>query len=424
MPTATVTSASFRTHPSAASIDGAKETIIVGAGIAGLACALRLHRAGRPFLMISENVGGRIRRSRDGAVNLGAYYVRADYTHVNRYVRLGRRIDRLAIQRHNGDDTYTYWDGRLFFHLPEAIRFIRLLVLFRRRYNTLKRRSIAMGQAAAIRSDPVLRRLYQQPASDFIDQHQISNLARWYVAPGLHGTAFSSLCDVTAFTLLLDSLPVLIPTYEFTPQFDRLVEGFVDAIAEDTVTALHCRGGGYEIETKANGKLTTDRVVIATPTDVATRLLGLPAAERPVAAHMFHIAGTARDAYDRADIHLFAEHDPTLAIARQAGRTFVVSSRQRYPDLDRYFSAWNVLEHRHWNSAFHLVGETLLECEQGPNLYLIGDYNIVGLEDAYLTGHYAADRIITTSGPPAEQRQSHRQLAVKRRSSEPGGCGR
>ena len=79
------------------SLGKAQETIIVGAGIAGLACARRLHDAGRRFLVISENVGGRIQRSRDGAVNLGAYYVRADYTHVNRYVHLGRRIDRLVL---------------------------------------------------------------------------------------------------------------------------------------------------------------------------------------------------------------------------------------------------------------------------------------------------------------------------------------
>ena len=64
------------------SLDGSQETIIVGAGIAGLACARRLHDARHPFLMIAENMGGRIQRSRDGAVNLGAYYVRADYTHV------------------------------------------------------------------------------------------------------------------------------------------------------------------------------------------------------------------------------------------------------------------------------------------------------------------------------------------------------
>jgi hypothetical protein len=89
-----------------------------------------------------------------------------------------------------------------------------------------------------------------------------------------------------------------------------------------------------------------------------------------------------------------------LAIARQENGTFLVSSQQPQPDLGRYFTTWRVLECRHWNPAFHLLGDTLLECEQGPGLYLVGDHNIVALEDAYLTGLYAANRIIHATASP------------------------
>ena len=40
------------------------------------------------------------------------------------------------------------------------------------------------------------------------------------------------------------------------------------------------------------------------------------------------------------------------------------------------------------------VGGDLLETEQERTLYLVGDHNIVGLEDAYLTGVHAAGRIV------------------------------
>jgi hypothetical protein len=264
----------------------------------------------------------------------------------------------------------------------------------------LKERCIAVGQAAAIRSDPALGRLYRQPALEFIEHHKIDDLARWYLAPGIHGTAFASLHDITALTLLLGALPVLIPTYEFTPRLDRLIAGFDDAIVLDTVTAFHSHGARYHIETELHGTLTTGHVVIATPTDVARRLLRLPANKRPVSAHQFHVAGTPRDPYHRADIHLFSEADPTLAIARQESGAFLVSSQHAHPDLGRFFTTWRVLERRHWNPAFHLVGDTLLECEQGPGLYLVGDHNIVALEDAYLTGLYAANRIIHATASP------------------------
>lgn len=147
----------------AASLTRTQETIIIGAGIAGLACARRLHDAGHPFQLISENVGGRVQQSPDRILNLGAYYVRSDYTHVNRYVQLGRRLNRLAIQRHDANNkTHSYWDHRLLFHLPQAARFLRLLFDFRSRYNHLKRRTLVIGQAAAIRIDPQLHRLYHQ----------------------------------------------------------------------------------------------------------------------------------------------------------------------------------------------------------------------------------------------------------------------
>jgi predicted NAD/FAD-dependent oxidoreductase len=73
-------------------LGGRYETVIVGGGIAGLACARQLYDGGRSFLLVTEDVGGRIRTSADGTVNLGAYYVRGDYDHVNQFVDRGRGL--------------------------------------------------------------------------------------------------------------------------------------------------------------------------------------------------------------------------------------------------------------------------------------------------------------------------------------------
>ncbi|MEE8331882.1 MAG: NAD(P)-binding protein [Acidimicrobiia bacterium] len=372
------------------------ETIIVGAGIAGLACARHLHDAGHPFLVISENVGGRVQRSRDGAINLGAYYVRADYTNVNRYVRLGRRIDRMAPQRHDEDSSYGLWDRRLLLHLPQAGRFLRLLIEFERHYGDFQQRCVTMGQPAAIRSDPLLLRLYHQPAQVFIDEHRLSHLARWYLMPWLLGTAFAPLHAMTAFPLLLGALPLLVPTYEFTLKTDLLIDGFADSIVEETVIGVGLAESSYVVDTSA-GSMMAKRVVIATPTDRARQLLGFAGGKRPVSAHMYQIDGVLRDAYNGADIHLVAGDDSVLAIARQANGSILWCSRLHPPDFDRYLTEWRVIDHKHWNPAFHILGNDLIECEQGPNLYLIGDHNIVGLEDAYLTGLYAANQIIAST---------------------------
>ncbi len=379
------------------SLARSRETIIVGGGIAGLACARRLDEAQQPFLLISENLGGRIRRSRDNAVNLGAYYVRADYHHVNQLVTRGRRINARATRRHDPEGCYTLWDRRLLLHLPQAAQFLTKLLAFRRHYEVFKANSVAMSQAQAIRSDPHLWHLYQQPASEFVREHRFDAIARDYMAPGLHGTTFLPLNQLTAFSLLLGALPVIVPIYEFTFQPDALVEGFSDALLEDTVTAITAHNSGYQIETQASGSFTADFVVVATPAEVSQQLLGLPAIKGPVQAQMFEIAGTLRGRYNRADINLFPANDPTLAIARQANGSILFCTQQQTPAFDHYFNSWKVIEHKHWNPAFNLVGETLLECEQAPNLYLIGDHNICGLEDAYISGLHAAKRITRSS---------------------------
>jgi hypothetical protein len=254
-----------------------------------------------------------------------------------------------------------------------------------------------MSQAEAIRSDPYLYLLYRQPAIEFIRQNRLTDVARCYLAPSLHGTAFLSLEELSAFTLLLGALPVLVPIYEFTFRLDAMVDGFSHALMRDSVASITPHDFGYRINTRSSGSVVADRVVVATPPHVSQRLLGLPGIKGPAHAHMFELAGSLREPYSRADINLFPSNDPTLAVARQADSSILFCSREPTPDLDRYLTSWKVIQHKRWSPAFHLKGDSLLECRQAPNLYLIGDHNICGLEDAYLTGLYAARQILRST---------------------------
>ncbi len=135
-------------------------------------------------------------------------------------------------------------------------------------------------------------------------------------------------------------------------------------------------------------------MIATTFAGVAQQLLALPTIKAPISAHMFQLAGVLRRRYARADINLFRETDATLAIARQSNGSILFCSTDGSPGFHRYLTSWRVVEHRHWNPAFNVVGNSLLECEQAPGLYLIGDHNICSLEDSYITGLYAASRII------------------------------
>jgi glycine/D-amino acid oxidase-like deaminating enzyme len=372
--------------------------VIVGGGIAGLACAHRLHEERRPFLLITENIGGRIRPSADGTVNLGAYYVRSDYTHVNRFVDRGRRIKRRHLLRGNEDGSFTRSDLPLLLHLPQTIRFLRLMREFRRHYEAFKQDCLQVSQAQALRADPLLWDLYHERASRFIERHRIEDVARSHLAPAVRATAFTSPDRLTAFTLLVGVLDFVLPIFEYTFRFDVLTDGFEDALLLDSVTEVESTSDHYAIRTRGGNDVVADNVVVATPTDVSARLLDLGSVKGPISAHLFLVKGDLLRPWEAAMISLFPDGDPILALAVQADGSTLVSAATADPDFARVFSTWDVVEHRHWNPAFHLLGTALLECEQKPGLYLIGDHNVCDLEDAYLTGVYAANRILAWPG--------------------------
>jgi glycine/D-amino acid oxidase-like deaminating enzyme len=375
------------------------ETVIVGGGIAGLACARRLAERESRFLLVTEDIGGRIHASRDGSANLGAYYVRDDYVHVNRFVERGRRIRRRQMLRGNDDGSFSRSDLPLLRHLPQTLRFIRVMRAFRHHYDAFKQDCLLVSQAEAIRSNPVLLNLYREPARRFVRRHRIEDISRSYLAPAIQGTGFTSLDGLTAFTLLVGVLPTVIPIYEYAFRFDRLTAGFEDDILIDTVTEIASTPDGYAVRTRLSGDFTAANVVVATPTGVSARLLGLDSVKSPRAAHMFIVEGNLRLPWAAAPYSLFPENHSIFALARLSTGATLFSASSSDPDFALYFHTWNVVEHHHWDPAFHLGGDVLLDCEQRPGLFLVGDHNVCDLEDTYITGLHAANRILGGESP-------------------------
>jgi predicted NAD/FAD-dependent oxidoreductase len=194
--------------------------------------------------------------------------------------------------------------------------------------------------------------------------------------------------------MLVGVLPTIVPIYEYTFRFDILTAGFSEAVLIDSVTDLTHSTDHYLIQTRGGETFTADNVVIATPIDISARFIDLGTIKSPIHARMYLVKGSLRRSWARATFSLFPEGDDTFAIAQQAGGQVLVVSALEQPDLSRFFDEWEVVEHHHWNPAFHLSGTTLLECEQGQGLYLVGDHNVCTLEDAYITGVYAAKRIL------------------------------
>lgn len=373
------------------------ETIVVGGGIAGLACARQLHDRQRPFLLITESIGGRILSSADGNVNLGAYYVRGDYQHVNRFVDRGRRIKRRNILRGVNAESFTRSDLSLVTHLPQTARFLRLMREFRRHYGSFQKSCLHLSQADAIGADPYLRDLYREPASEFIERNRIEAIAQAYLAPAIHGTGFASMAEMSAFALLVAVLPTVIPIFEYRFRPDLLMAGFEGQLLFDSVTRITRTEDGYSVRAHNGDTHTARNVVVATPAGVSAQLLDLGSVKRPISAHTFLVRGRLLAPWTKTIVTLFPPGATTFGIARQVDGSTLFCSASEAPDFAEYFENWTVVEHVRWDPAFHLLGDVMLTCEQGPGLYLVGDHNVCTLEDAYITGVHAANRILDST---------------------------
>lgn len=380
-------------------------TIIIGGGIAGLSCARRLTDHHQDFLLITENIGGRICTSQEGNVPYGAYFVGNDYAHVLAYVEKRKKINLFDIAFHKGRKRYAL--STIFLYPLQLMRLKLILKKFMNHYSECKKRCEVMSQKEAIMSDPYLYHLYMQRADHFIQDNGIMEVVDRFVAEVLYGLLFLHPSELYAFEFLRWAQYYLIPTYEFIFLRDKLTRGFKEKICIDSVVSLKKLKYAYLIKTKKKKAYLSRNVVVATPPHISQQLLGLKGIKNPADAHMFHIRSSLRTSWKQTEYNVFHDRSKILDIAHQSDGTYLFYCKQAYPELSHYFTEYTILAHKHWNPAFNLNGNVLWDCKYDDGLYLIGDHNICGLEDSFITGLYAANKIIVTLTSPQKTARLH-----------------
>ena len=372
------------------------KTIIIGAGISGLGCAHKLlENIYDNFRIISSDIGGRILESKSKDVEYGAYYIMSIYHNTASFVKRGRRIKPTNLIFHKNNHTYGIFDKKIFTHFFQLIKLIFILRKFKKYYESFKTNCLYSSQINCLKSDAYLWKLYNSNADSFVKEKQIKEIVYDYLAEALHGTAFMPIKSLNAFEFLHFSLPLIAPVYEFNFKKQEAINLVKTHWIKDKVMEIKNKNRKYYILTKNKKIICCENIVVATPPIISKKLLKFKQPLRePASAHMFHLSGKIKNDWNKGEANLFDDKNRMLAIAHQRDNSYLFYTKEEKPDFKRYFLNYKIIRYKYWNPAFNIGGSNLVEFKQGKNLYLIGDNNICGLEDSYIYGMYAANKIL------------------------------
>ena len=371
------------------------ETIIIGAGISGLACAKTLQENNKDFLIISENIGGRILTSTDGEVNYGAFFVCSDYHHVLKYVTLKSRIKLRDFCFHEEDATYVLFEPRLIKYFLQFSKGIKLLYKFRKHLRKFRKTTETLSQKEAMKQDPFLFKLYMENADDFVRKQKIQNITELYLSKALHSTTFSSIHEMNAFSFLEFLLPLITPIFTFSFRMEEMTKTYKEKILNKHVEEVIYEEGHYKIKTNDETFKATN-VVLATDIYWSKNFAGVKKTNKPICSNMLHMQGIPKDIITKKKYHFFSPKNNVQSIAYLPDNTFLFYYKKEPYSLETYFENPKKINHHYWDPVGTINGHELIENSRGNNLYLIGDHNVCGLEDSYITGIYAANQIINS----------------------------
>ncbi len=159
------------------------KTIIIGGGIAGMSCAMRLAQAQQDFLLVTENLGGRIKYMRDEKFNFGAYFVMSNYSNARQLLTTGAWINPIDACFHlSATEHYAVLSSHTLGLLPELLRFYLAMWEFSRHYEPYKQRCLAMPQKAALKADAYMAEIFSMPALQFVQAKKFERAAAEYLS--------------------------------------------------------------------------------------------------------------------------------------------------------------------------------------------------------------------------------------------------
>lgn len=399
------------------------ETIVVGAGAAGMNCCLELQKANREYLLISPNIGGRICNDERRHMNYGAVFYFGTYKYMLGSGLLQGTVDvlpKLSMGQchHDNGKSYEPVSGTTIADAPSLFAYMKWMrETFIPRYSAFKDNCTVMQVDAALRKDPLIRELYTESAEHFIERMGFGPICHDLISMFAHACTGTKIKDLTALDYLNTVQPLTMKIIGVPPlkllfdlkRFDfdsqgvqkRLGEGSGEVLI-DEVTKVEKTEDGWKV-TCAAGEVSCKNLVMASPAHITEQLLsgapGVPQLDIRKASQLtgYLIKGTAKAEYSQHTVHLFDDTIPIIYIAKRLDGDYEIFTEVDFEEgrkLDEYFDEWEVLGKKHWEYALYTAAHEALPQNLAPGLIMAGDVNGLGMEPAAISGIYAANKIL------------------------------
>ncbi|MDT8316551.1 MAG: NAD(P)-binding protein [bacterium] len=373
------------------------EAVIIGGGVSGMACGKTLHEEGIDFILLTKEIGGRMLTSKSHAVNYGASYITSDYEHIIQTMGGGEAIKTSDCYFHHGDCPISFYRWRTLLELPKLVRLYFIASDFRKRLKRLRKQALYRQQKDILADDPVLRNYVNMPAGKFVSENKLEYLNDMYFGPLFNSTAFIEYELGNAFDYLNNLMALFCKTYvaDHSRCCRLLPKGWRDKIAICEVDALYKNNhGGYSVET-ANEVYQTKNIVLALPYKNAIEIYKVPEPKHNIPIYVLEVSGERNECCKNKQVVFFQPKSNDITILwKQVTGTDVIFSKVPEPELEKYYLSHKIINSIYWETAVVLSGAKWSKQILDEGLYLASDYNICGLEDAYITGVYAANQII------------------------------
>ena len=213
------------------------KTVIVGGGMAGMSCALALKERGRDFVMITENLGGRVRYSR---VSRQLWRVFCNnYHNAKKILKKEAWINPLGIQFVENESLRMPVLGwKTITRIPGLLRFVKLLLVFSSHYEKFKRNCTLKSQMESLKEDAYLYDLYFTSSSDFIKKHGMEKLAADYISKFTYACTLTPIDNLSAFDVMTVALGLMPPMHTFSFDEKGMAGLLKDELVIGTVSAV------------------------------------------------------------------------------------------------------------------------------------------------------------------------------------------